>query len=280
MSAPIARLKFVAQVPTLIEAPESMAYAIAEVLAGEYEAGLFGENLEILDLGANVGSFSLWASARWPNSRIHAFEPHPGTFAMLQRNTAAFSGIQPVNAAVFPTDQEQVRYFGRFDGDGEAGLADCMSRTFTEIRPDQTFAVPSIHPAQLPRADIVKLDVEGAEADILEAMDLSGISLILLEFQTDETRTRIKALLEPNFSVLYEDAFLWDEMLEGHGYRGDLAGNHWGRLYFVTRGASKLRAVGQPGPLKSPEGAGIEAGSPHAPLWRKALRRFARIFRG
>jgi predicted RNA methylase len=77
-----------AQVPVTMEVPDSVYGAVVEVLTGEYEPGYFGEGLTILDIGANVGSFSLWANLRWPGSTIYAYEPHPGTCAMLKRNLA------------------------------------------------------------------------------------------------------------------------------------------------------------------------------------------------
>ena len=38
-----------------------------------------------LDIGANIGSFSLIASEQ-EKAQVYAFEPHPDTFRLLQRN--------------------------------------------------------------------------------------------------------------------------------------------------------------------------------------------------
>ena len=43
---------------------------------------------QILDIGANIGWFSLWFSATQPAAHIHAFEPMPGNFDYLNRNVA------------------------------------------------------------------------------------------------------------------------------------------------------------------------------------------------
>jgi tRNA1(Val) A37 N6-methylase TrmN6 len=75
-----------AKVPIRLEVPAEMTDAIAHVLAGEYDYGFSGRGLTVLDIGANVGAFSIWADMRWPGSTIYAYEPHPGTFAMLERN--------------------------------------------------------------------------------------------------------------------------------------------------------------------------------------------------
>src|SRR5213593_2407715 len=40
----------------------------------------------ILDCGANVGIFSVWAARRCPHARIVALEPFPATFAGLDTN--------------------------------------------------------------------------------------------------------------------------------------------------------------------------------------------------
>src|SRR5262245_17658324 len=181
-----------AQVPVAMEVPEPMRSTVAEVLGGEYEAGFFGEGLSILDLGANVGSFSLWANMRWPASTIHAYEPHPGTFEILARNVARFPNIHASNVAVYPGDGSELTLFARYVGDGEAGVAEAMQRTFASIKPEQTFSVAGLHPAKLPAADIVKLDVEGAEGEILRHMDLSRTDLGGLEFQDDGHRRLAK----------------------------------------------------------------------------------------
>lgn len=42
----------------------------------------------ILDVGANIGWFSLWFAHRLPGAKIHAFEPLPENFQYLARNIA------------------------------------------------------------------------------------------------------------------------------------------------------------------------------------------------
>lgn len=237
----------VAQVPVALDVPEAMKEAVEEVLAGEYESGFFGEGLTILDIGANVGSFSLWANLRWPDSTIHAFEPHPGTFAYLRRNLAGLKNTVLHNVAVFPTAQKHLPFFTRYDGDGESGLADCMARTFVDAVPgSRTLLVDVIHPAGLPAAHIVKLDVEGAESEILRHLPLAGIELILLEYQDDTNRAAIKQRLADDFILEFEDAFAWDDLLDYAGYRPELAGNHYGRMFFSNRRRSRLHQLAQP----------------------------------
>jgi FkbM family methyltransferase len=238
---------FTARLPIAMEVPDDMLHSVREVLEGEYEAGCFGENLTILDLGANVGSFSLWAYMRWPGSTIHSYEPHPGTFAILRRNIGSLSGIHPVNAAVFPTEATTLAFAGRYDGDGESGIAEVLASTFNEVGNVQSFEVAAVHPRNLPAADVIKIDVEGAEFDILSNLDVSSAELIVMEYQNDAIRAAVKGLFAEEFDVLFEDEFLWDELLAAEpGYRASLAGDHWGRLFFIRRELRKLRRLSPP----------------------------------
>jgi FkbM family methyltransferase len=230
--------------PLTLEIPSAMSAAVQTVLAGEYEAGFSGENLIILDIGANVGSFSIWADLRWPNSAIHAYEPNPGTFDILRRNVADLRNVQTYNAALWPTDEPQALFFSRYAGDGEAGLTAYMHRTFTDLAPEGTFYVSVTNPNALPRADIIKLDVEGAEFEILRHLDVSETSLILLEYQSDQNREAIKGRLADDFVLEFEDRLPWKDLLDATPlYRRDLDGDHYGRLFFSRRNSRRLHRI-------------------------------------
>lgn len=230
-----------------------MAGSTQDVLSGEYESGLSGERLTVADIGANVGAFAIWALARWPGSRVTAYEPNPGTFEILQRNVAAFDGITAVNAAIYPTTEPSVRFFARYDGDGEAGVLECSEETFESVPEKHRLNVPALHPKDVSGADVVKIDAEGSEAEILRHLDLSSTSLVLLEFQNDSNRQAIKELLEPGFDLILEEEFPWDPLL-GAEYRSSLAGDHYGHLFCASKRGCKLRR---------PAG-----GRPSVPTWR------------
>ncbi len=91
-----------ARIPVALDVPEAMHWAIKDVLEGEYECGFDGQGFDILDVGANVGSFAVWASLRWPGSRIGSYEPHPGTFDYLRRNTAGLRASPSTTPRCFP----------------------------------------------------------------------------------------------------------------------------------------------------------------------------------
>jgi FkbM family methyltransferase len=79
--------------------PRGVAHTAIEVAAGEYAAPGFeiqaGER--VVDCGANVGAFAVWAAAA--GAAVDAYEPHPLTFEWLERNVAGLR-VRCVRAAI------------------------------------------------------------------------------------------------------------------------------------------------------------------------------------
>lgn len=232
--------RYVARIPMSVACPEPMQAAIRHVLEGEYEADYDGVGLDILDIGANVGSFALWSSARWPGSHVRSFEPHPGTFEFLKQNTAGRRDITIVNAALFPGGQTKATFHSRFAGDGESGLAAYSGDTFAAGTLVETYEVDVVDPTSLPSADVVKIDIEGGEGEVLAHLDLSRTSLVLLEFQNRKNRAQIRATLAAEFDLLHDEEFAWDDLLGYTGYRQDLKGDAWGRIFAVRRNLTRM----------------------------------------
>ena len=59
------------------------------VLRGEYALPP-GYRVEppvrVLDIGANVGAFAIWARQQWPGCELDCYEPHPENAKLLRRN--------------------------------------------------------------------------------------------------------------------------------------------------------------------------------------------------
>jgi FkbM family methyltransferase len=236
---PIYRLT--SPIPVTIECPEAMLPPIEYVFRGEYESNHDGAGLDILDIGATVGSFALWAEMRWPGSRIRSFEPNPGTFALLEKNTGGHPGITSTNAALFPGGNRRAKFFARYAGDGEAGLEAYARDTFREGAEGTTFEVDVVDPAGLPSADIVKIDIEGGEAEVLAHLDLSRTALVLAEFQNRKNREAMqRTLTAGGFEALVDEAAPWDPILDYMDYRRELKGDIFGRMFYRKRGQTRL----------------------------------------
>ena len=56
----------------------------------------------MVDIGANIGMFSLYVMSRSAGAKIYAFEPAPAVFELLQANCDAYGGAdaRAINAGV------------------------------------------------------------------------------------------------------------------------------------------------------------------------------------
>ena len=236
------RSHHVARIPIAMVYPDDiLGNLVNEVFSGEYESGHDGSDLTILDIGANIGAFAVWASLRWPGSTIHCYEANPETFPYLKLNTAADPRIHCTHAAVYPGGQRTMPFFYRFAGDGEAGLSAYMGETFRKGVDGHTYEVDVVSPAALPKADIVKLDIEGGEAAVLAALDLTGTALVLNEFQNRRNRIEMQALLaKAEFVAVRDEEAPWDPILDFKDYNQNLKGDIYGHMFYERKGQKRL----------------------------------------
>jgi FkbM family methyltransferase len=221
-----------ANVPVEIESAEEMSRL------DDYEVPYFGTGLEIVDIGANIGTFALWATMRWQLSRIHCFEPHPGTFELLRRNVRELHNVICNNAAV---SSSPMPLYSRYPGDSEAALFDHAMLMFETVHQENLIVVPVVNPRDLPRADIVKIDTEGAEFDIVSTMDLTTTSLVLLDYHSTDLREKVLAHLGKNFDLLQERRMSWAPLLNRSRYRQELRNDYFGTLSLIRKDQSRLR---------------------------------------
>jgi len=160
----------------------------------------------ILDFGANVGVFATAEARRNPSARVIAIEAHPQIFQQLSLNVASFAGnIQVHHAAVQgvegsvqlrkPTSRSLDIQIDRFaSGDSVTVPAIDFSRALTFVG-DGDVA-------------LLKCDIEGAEADVFEAVEpaaLSRIRSIALEYHDNirpGTSARLWATLSQTHRLL------------------------------------------------------------------------------
>ena len=157
-----------------MQQPENMKPHTQSVLAGEYD--IPGLELPvgslILDIGANVGSFTLWARKRWPHCFITGYEVDPNTQAIYAHNTGrvAYNGVT--------SDGRNVRLLRGKNNIGETSIHDIGEQ---EECDENTPSVSTIPAFGLRRASFLKIDTEGCELEILQAYphlkDVLGVAL-------------------------------------------------------------------------------------------------------
>jgi FkbM family methyltransferase len=144
----------------------------------------------IVDIGAHVGTFTVWAASRSPGARILSVEPNPETFAFLERNIRD-NGIQDRVVAV----QAAV---GSAAGTATLELVEHSLGTRLARAGDGTVnvnvqTIPSLLAgAGMGDVDLLKIDCEGMEYEVFEALDsdqLSHFGAIACEYHPEPGRS-------------------------------------------------------------------------------------------
>ena len=195
-----------------INCPPTMVSHVRKVLAGEYDVPYRADKPVILDIGANVGSFAIWAMRRWPGCQVHCYEPLPDNFALLKSNLAQVDGgaVTLNNFAIGNPDLTELH----------VGLNNCGEASFYDVGEQSTITVvvETKPPSVLPKAQILKIDTEGSEIDILERMPSLDFEVVMLEYHSERNRRKADDLLR-------------DFILVG----GEIRCLHRGTLKFVHR---------------------------------------------
>jgi FkbM family methyltransferase len=149
----------------------------------------------IIDAGANIGLSALFFSKSFPAAKIIAVEVEKGNFDLLVENTQGYPEIETINAGIWPTTAKlEVVDTGR----GPTGF---MVREATE-EATNVFDAISINDIMnqytLPHIDILKIDIEGAEKELLlQNSDwISRTKIIIIELHDNKKEGCSKAFFD------------------------------------------------------------------------------------
>ncbi|WP_186416757.1 FkbM family methyltransferase [Bosea sp. CS1GBMeth4] len=156
-----------------------------------------------IDIGANIGAYSLFVAARaGRGARILAVEPQPEVFARLTYNIAQnpFGTVKAVACALADKPGELTLFLDPANK-GESSVRILRSSSATSVRVPATTLLALVQSEGYERLDAVKLDVEGAEDLILEpflrdAPEALWPGFIIVEDSRGRWQSDLPALLE------------------------------------------------------------------------------------
>ena len=143
---------------TLAEVFHSHDYLPPEALAAA-----LADPRRILDLGANIGLFGIYAATRWPQASIVGYEADPAN-AAIHEQTIAANGL---------AGRWRLERMAAGAHDGEIEFAAGMAMESFVVGAGGDPGVPTIKVAmrdvmaEVAGADLMKLDIEGGEWEIL-----------------------------------------------------------------------------------------------------------------
>ncbi|EPA05226.1 methyltransferase, FkbM family [Candidatus Nitrosarchaeum limnium BG20] len=140
------------------------------------------DNDIIVDVGAHIGLFALFASQFCKNGKIYCFEPIKENYEMLSDNTNLneIKNIIPLNLAV-SKENEHVRIY--LDLDESAHSIFPQGNTFVDVK--STTVKRFFDEYKIENCDLVKIDCEGAEYEIIDSIPeeyFSRINKIIIEY--------------------------------------------------------------------------------------------------
>lgn len=143
-----------------------IAWRIAK-LARRYGCPDFYEPHEgdvVLDVGSNVGEFSLYAVSK--GAQAYAFEPDPSVYACLSHNLQRFPDAKGLKLALW-SERTTLRFYSAAEkADSSFFEPDSQVREVIELEAWPLDDIADI--VALERIDFLKIDGEGAEPEILQ----------------------------------------------------------------------------------------------------------------
>ena len=170
---------------SIIVSTQDMAISKPILWLGEYEQGVtqvllkfLQEDTNFLDVGANIGYFSLIAGKKCSQGKVLSFEPDPTNYNLLRSNIAlnGLNNILPYNLAL--SDRNENLYFSTMGFDQNLGARFTAKETATLKQhslpqaktPTQIKAIAFDNFLPNEKIDIIKIDVEGFELNVLRGM--------------------------------------------------------------------------------------------------------------
>jgi FkbM family methyltransferase len=153
----------------------------------------------VVDLGANIGVFTLRCQFLAPGVRVHAVEPDPSTFAQLQENVrrnGLEASVTTHHLAI--SDSSEPLFLEPTDINAHRSLSHTPhGDPIPAMALDAFFAHAGID-----RCDLLKIDTEGAEIAIIEGASRDfwpRVDRLAIEYHHNDTRgtaERLRRYLE------------------------------------------------------------------------------------
>ena len=157
----------------------------------------------VVDVGANLGLFSLYAQSFLPK-KIYAFEPINSTYNYLTTNLKDYTNVITINKAISDTEEET--FIKVEKSSGQSTLVNNQNITHSDpisIELIETITFNNfISKYNIPYIDFLKVDCEGGELDLFLTIDKkflkNNIKKIALEYHTLHIKGIVLNILKSN----------------------------------------------------------------------------------
>lgn len=137
----------------------------------------------VLDLGANIGAFSVWAARRWNPGKIVAVEMETDNFTLLQENirlNGLCEKVIPVKVCIWDENGQVGIMKHSFNHGMHQGCPDTREGGVAALTMERLLDTVNVS-----KVDILKMDIEGAEERIFngknERLFAGAVGFLLAE---------------------------------------------------------------------------------------------------
>lgn len=180
-----------------------------------YKTDIKKDSPVIFDIGSHIGLSIIYFKQQYPNSNITGFEPNPNVFHILEDNIKGNSikNVQLHNIALGKDEEKRSLYI---DNSGN----NCFSTSSfsKDAWNGKQSSIPITVQTQklskyiVEKVDILKIDVEGAENEIIEDLQLEKkfnmIGTIMIEFHSknkSKPNRIVECLKKNNFEITQKE---------------------------------------------------------------------------
>jgi FkbM family methyltransferase len=150
----------------------------------------------VVDLGGNMGFFTCQAASSAPGVRVVTVEPLTPYRTMLEKNVAAnkFTQVTVVAGAICGEPNQTIPLTVWYNAAGELKTGQVPADAAkVETIHAKGYTLPEVFAlGKITRCDLLKVDIEGAEYGLFQAITpamWSNISRVVMEVHKDETHT-------------------------------------------------------------------------------------------
>jgi len=157
-----------------------------------YDFETDNKNPFIIDGGSNIGISMLFFKNKFPSAKMLCFEPDPNAFRMLQKNVEVnnIKNVMLVNAAL-SNKTGYTHFYGEVDGEEPDARGNSIIKVWGNQRKNSAKIL--VKTVQLSsyidsKVDFLKLDIEGAEQQVLEEIEQKLSLVVALGIEVHEAK--------------------------------------------------------------------------------------------
>lgn len=183
---------------------QELMHGLDEIFLDEVYRISLPANAFIVDCGAHIGLSVIYLKKLFPDAHVIAFEPDKTNFELLQKNVSSYQlqDVELRNEAVWKENTT-------LSFSGEGNMSSRIDETAATISHSSSVKAIRLHDVIDKKTDFLKLDVEGAEYDILIDIEsrLHNVTSLFIEyhgsFEEGYKLNRILQLLDNNHFKFY-----------------------------------------------------------------------------